>query len=404
MLRDGAVALHPKMRAMFDALAEAGVLAATRPASVGGQSLPSLVATAANAYLCAGNGSAAGLAMLTTEAAHLIESFGSDELRARYMHDLYAGRVTGTMALTEPHAGSSLGDITTKATPRADGTYNLTGSKIFISGGEHDLTENIVHMVLARIEGAPEGSRGVSLFCVPKLRPEGDAFVDNDVRCAGVLHKIGWRALPSVVLNFGEEGDCHGWLVGAPGRGLPQMFQMMNAARIGVGASAAAVAYAAYQEALRYARTRPQGRALTGRDAQGPQVAHHRAPRRAADAPAAEGHRRGGPLARARGGPLRRPRGARADDGERRRARRSSTSSPPWRRPFPRRRASKPTSSRCRSTAATATPRSTSPSSGCASRSSTASTRGRRAFRASTSSAARWSRAAARRSRRGPKR
>jgi butyryl-CoA dehydrogenase len=273
VLRDGAVALHPKMRAMFNALAEAGLLAATRPVSVGGQSLPSLVATAANAYLCAGNGSGAGLAMLTTEAAHLIESFGSDELRARYMHDLYAGRSTGTMCLTEPHAGSSLGDITTKATPRADGAYNLTGTKIFITFGEHDLTENIIHLVLARIAGAPEGSRGVSLFCVPRLRPDGDALVDNDVRCAGVLHKIGWRALPSVALNLGEGDNCRGWLVGTAGRGLAHMFQMMNAARIGVGASAAAVAYAAYQESLRYALTRPQGRALSGRDAQGPQVA-----------------------------------------------------------------------------------------------------------------------------------
>ncbi|MFO0645511.1 MAG: acyl-CoA dehydrogenase [Polyangiales bacterium] len=271
-LRDGAVALHPRMHRMFAALAEAGVLAATRPVDVGGQQLPALVSNAAGAYLCAGNASAAGLAMLTTEAAHLLESFGSEQLRARYMHDLYAGRATGTMCLTEPHAGSSLGDITTKAVPHGDGSHRITGSKIFISGGEHDLGVNIVHMVLARIEGAPDGSRGVSLFCVPKLRPDGDALVDNDVRCAGVLHKIGWRALPSVVLNLGESGDCHGWLVGAPGRGLPQMFQMMNAARIGVGLSAAAVAYAAYQESLLYARSRPQGRSLTGRDAQGPQV------------------------------------------------------------------------------------------------------------------------------------
>jgi len=264
-----AFAMHPKMRVMFTALADAGVLAATRPFEVGGQQLPSLVYTAASAYLCAGNSSAAGLAMLTSEAAHLIESFGSDELRARYVAPLYTGAMTGTMALTEPHAGSSLGDITTRATPHADGSYRISGAKIFISGGEHDLTDNIVHMVLARVEGAPRGTRGVSLFCVPKRRPDGAL---NDVRCAGVLHKIGWRALPSVALNFGEEGDCHGWLVGAAGRGLPQMFQMMNAARIGVGASAAATAYVAYQEALRYARSRPQGRALTARDGSSPQV------------------------------------------------------------------------------------------------------------------------------------
>ena len=271
-LRDGRVALHPSMRAMFTAMAEAGVLAATRPFAVGGQQLPSLVNTAAGAYLCAANCAGAGLAMLTTEAAHLIESFGDDALRARYMTALYEGRMTGTMALTEPHAGSSLGDITTRATPAPDGTYRISGSKIFISGGEHDLTDNIVHMVLARIDGAPPGSRGVSLFCVPKLRPEGEREVPNDVQCAGVLHKIGWRALPSVVLSFGEAGDCHGWLVGREGRGLPQMFQMMNAARIGVGMSAAAKACGAYHEALRYARERPQGRGLSARDAQGPQA------------------------------------------------------------------------------------------------------------------------------------
>ena len=138
------------------------------------------------------------------------------------------------------------------------GSYRLTGAKIFISGGEHDLTDNIVHLVLARVVGAPAGARGVSLFCVPKRRPDG-AF--NDVRCAGVLHKIGWRALPSVVLHFGEEDDCHAWLVGEEGRGLAQMFQMMNAARIGVGASAAATACVAYQESVRYARARQIGRA-----------------------------------------------------------------------------------------------------------------------------------------------
>jgi len=271
-LDHGAVRLHPAMHAAFEALAGSGLLAATRPVAVGGQQLPSLLMTAVAAYLSAAHPAAAGLAMLTTEAAHLIESFGDEDLRARYLEALYTGTMTGTMALTEPQAGSSLGDITTTARPAGDGTYRITGTKIFISGGAHDLTDNIVHLVLGRIEGAPEGTRGVSLFCVPRLRPEGEGVVGNDVHCTGVIHKIGWRALPSVVLSFGDAGDCHGWLVGAPGRGLPQMFQMMNAARTGVGVSGAAMAYAGYLESLAYARTRPQGRALTNRGT-GPQVA-----------------------------------------------------------------------------------------------------------------------------------
>ena len=272
-LRDGAVELHPAMKRMFAVLAEAGVLAATRPESVGGQQLPTLVATAANAYVCAGNAAGAGLAMLTTEAAHLLESFGSNALKARWMTALYEGRATGTMALTEPHAGSSLGDITTIASPAGDGTWRVRGAKIFISGGEHDLTDDIVHMVLARTDGAPAGARGVSLFCVPKRRDaDGGGTVPNDVTCTGVLHKIGWRALPSVALSYGDRGDCHGWLVGDEGRGLAQMFQMMNAARVGVGASAAATAYAGYREAVRYAVDRTQGRGLRSRDAKDPQV------------------------------------------------------------------------------------------------------------------------------------
>lgn len=271
-LVDGAVKLHPQMHAAFAALADSGLLSATRPYAVGGQQLPSLLMTAVAAYLSAAHPAAAGLAMLTTEAAHLLESFGDEALRGRYLDALYTGAMTGTMALTEPHAGSSLGDIRTKAVLAGDGTYRVTGTKIFISGGAHDLTDNIVHLVLARIEGAPEGTRGVSLFCVPQRRPEGDGWAFNDVHCAGVIHKIGWRALPSVVLSLGESGDCHGWLVGAPGRGLPQMFQMMNAARTGVGVSGAAMAYAAFLDSLAYARTRPQGRALHDRST-GPQAA-----------------------------------------------------------------------------------------------------------------------------------
>lgn len=249
------------------------MIAATRPEAVGGQQLPIAVATLAHAYLMAGNLSTTGLAWLTTGAAHLIEAFGDDVLRASFLEPMMSGRWTGTMALTEPHAGSSLGDLSTVATEAGDGTYRIRGAKIFISGGDHDAAENVVHLVLARIEGAPEGVKGISLFAVPARRPEhlGPGAADgplepNDVHVAGLIHKIGWRALPSLALSFGDEGECRGWLVGAPHRGLPQMFQMMNEARIGVGVTAAATASVAYHEALAYARERTQGRALGERD------------------------------------------------------------------------------------------------------------------------------------------
>ena len=175
------------------------------------------------------------------------------------------------MALTEPQAGSSLADVATKATP-AGGHFLISGSKIFISGGDHDLSENVVHLALARIDGAPAGIRGVSLFVVPKRRPENGSLVPNDVTTAGLVHKIGWKALPAAVLSFGEAGDCRGWLVGEPNQGVPYMFQLMNAARISVGADAVATASVAYQESLAYARTRPQGRPAGSRDPSKPQI------------------------------------------------------------------------------------------------------------------------------------
>jgi butyryl-CoA dehydrogenase len=222
----------------------------------------------------AANLSAYGFPGLSMGAARLLESFGSDELRARFMTRMYAGEWTGTMALTEPQAGSSLTDVKTTAT-RASGAehYLVRGSKIFISGGDHDLTPNIVHLTLARLSGAPPGIKGVSLLAVPKRRlgPTG-ALVSNDVSVAGVIHKIGWRGIPSVALNFGEQGDCHGWLVGEPHRGIAYMFQMMNEARLMVGLFGVATAAVAYQESLAYAKVRVQGRPLGGKDPEAPQV------------------------------------------------------------------------------------------------------------------------------------
>ncbi len=260
----GRIITHPLMKTIYPQLIELGVIGATRPVAVGGQQLPRLVAALASTYLMAGNLSACAYIGLTSAAAHLIETFGSAELQREFMARMYSGEWTGTMALTEPQAGSSLADVKTRATPvpMGDGSYRIKGSKIFISGGDHDLADNVVHLTLARIDGAPAGVRGISLFAVPQRRLANGRLHDNDVSVAGMIHKIGWRGLPSLALEFGERDDCHGWLVGEPGRGLACMFQMMNEARLMVGANGVATASVAYHEAVEYARQRPQGRPL----------------------------------------------------------------------------------------------------------------------------------------------
>ncbi|NRA33010.1 MAG: acyl-CoA dehydrogenase [Polyangiaceae bacterium] len=260
-----------RMKDLYPRLVELGMTNATRPKDAGGQQLPCVIMGVCAAYLSAANVSATCFATLSIGAGHLIEAFGSHILRERYMAPIYSGEWTGTMALTEPHAGSSLGDVATKALPTDGEHYLISGSKIFISGGDNSFSENIVHLALARIEGAPAGIRGISLFVVPAKRLEGTDLVDNDVTPTGTFHKMGWRALPSIALTFGEAGDCHGYLVGEPHRGMRYMFQMMNEARIGVGLHAAATALVAYEESLAYAKERPQGRALKGK-ADGPQV------------------------------------------------------------------------------------------------------------------------------------
>ena len=275
-LVDGQVKVHPAMRELWPRFAELGLINATRPVEVGGQQVPVTLSTLGTAYLMAGNLAAYGYSGLTSGAAHLIEAFGDAGLKRDYMEPMYAGRWAGTMALTEPQAGSSLSDVKTRARPTAAGHYLLDGNKVFISGGDQDVTENIVHLALGRIAGAPAGIRGVSLFCVPKKRWEGAGadrkLIDNDCASAGVFHKMGWRGLPSIALNFGERGDCHGWLVGEPNRGISYMFQMMNEARIMVGMNATATASAAFHESLEYAKQRTQGRPLNSRDPSSPQV------------------------------------------------------------------------------------------------------------------------------------
>ncbi|MFJ4373247.1 acyl-CoA dehydrogenase [Pseudomonas japonica] len=268
------VTLIPETQVAWNAFAEAGFLAAHHDFSDGGLQLPEVLLRACMAYFNAANIATTAYPFLSIGAANLIKSFAAAELRARFLPPMLAGRFSGTMALTEPGQGSALGDLRTLARPAADGSYRLFGQKMFISGGDHALTENIVHMVLARIEGAPAGARGISLFLVPKvlLDENGQPGARNDVVLAGLLHKLGYRNTTSTVLAFGEREGAVGYLVGEANQGLAYMFQMMNEARIGVGLGAACLAYQSYIHALAYARERPQGRLASCKDPQTPQV------------------------------------------------------------------------------------------------------------------------------------
>ncbi|WP_078084610.1 acyl-CoA dehydrogenase [Microbulbifer mangrovi] len=269
------VTLIEETRTAWNAFAEAGFLAAHYDFDEGGMQLPEVILRTAMAQINAANVSTAAYPFLTLGAANLVRSFACDVLRDTYLPPMMDGRYAGTMALTEPDQGSALGDIRTTATPTDDGSYRLRGQKMFISGGDQSITENIVHMVLARIKDAPPGVKGISLFLVPKLIPGADGQPDtrNDVKLAGLLHKMGYRNTTSTVLNFGEASDgAVGYLVGEPHRGLHYMFQMMNEARIGVGSGAAVLGYRGYLHALQYARERPQGRLPSNRDPQSRQV------------------------------------------------------------------------------------------------------------------------------------
>ncbi len=268
------VTLIPETQAAWDAFAEAGFLAAHHDFTDGGLQLPEVLLRACMAYFNAANIATTAYPFLSIGAANLIKSFAAPELQARFLAPMLAGRFSGTMALTEPGQGSALGDLRTLARPAADGSYRLFGQKMFISGGDHELTENIVHLVLARIEGAPAGAKGISLFLVPKVLVDdaGQLGARNDVALAGLLHKLGYRNTTSTVLSFGERVGAIGYLVGEPHQGLAYMFQMMNEARIGVGLGAACLAYQSYIHALDYARERPQGRLASSKSPQTPQV------------------------------------------------------------------------------------------------------------------------------------
>ena len=265
--RDGHVRTHPQLKRIFRAVADAGWFTATTELERGGTQLPYSVFSSAQLIFEAANNSAQGYLGVSTGALDLIASFGNEVLRATYMPPMMEGRWQGTMALTEPQAGSSLSDIRTSATPMPDGSYHITGQKIFISAGEHEACENFIHLTLARIEGAPAGTKGISLFVVPKFLPGGEgSLAYNHVQCVADFQKMGQRGYATTHLIFGEQGATKAFLVGEPHKGLSYMFQMMNAARIVVGQTAAAVASAAYHYALQYATERPQGRPIGGKD------------------------------------------------------------------------------------------------------------------------------------------
>ena len=268
----GKVRVHPSVREMMRAFGEGGWIGSTAPMEQGGQQLPLTLSATCRFVFAAANYSASVYPMLTSGAAHLIASFGSEELIETYVEKMFSGQWSGTMALTEPQAGSSLADLKTVAQPTDQGYYLMNGQKIFISNGDHDGADNVVHLMLARVEGAPPGVKGISLFVVPKLRPNGGDLQSNDVAVAGIYHKLGYRGAPLTQLSMGENNDCRGWVVGEPNRGLMYMFQMMNEARIDVGSGAAAIATAAYHASLEYARTRPQGRKPGAKDPSTPQV------------------------------------------------------------------------------------------------------------------------------------
>ncbi len=268
------VQIIPEVKEALNKYYQAGMLAATHEYDLGGMQLPTTVAFAASCYFSAANISTIGYPFLSGANANLIKAFGTDEQKQMFLEPLLSGRFMGTMALTEPQAGSSLSDIKTSAVPGNDGTYLITGNKIFISAGDHELSENIIHLVLAKIKGAPPGVKGISLFIVPKfmVTKEGSIGERNDVALAGLIHKMGYRGTTSTMLNFGENGGAKGYLVGEPHKGLSYMFMMMNEARIGVGMGAAVLGYTGYLQALNYARERPQGRHPQGKDATSSQV------------------------------------------------------------------------------------------------------------------------------------
>jgi alkylation response protein AidB-like acyl-CoA dehydrogenase len=275
------VHLIPEVKAALDVFAQTGLIASNMDEAVGGMQLPHVVSGACFAWFQAANVGTSSYPFLTIGNANLLIEHGTPELVERFVPPMVQGRFFGTMCLSEPQAGSSLADVATRAEPQDDGAYRLFGNKMWISAGEHELSENIVHLVLARIPGSPSGVKGISLFVVPKVLVEenGSPGERNDVVLAGLNHKMGYRGTTNTLLNFGEgvhapggRAGAVGYLVGEQHRGLAYMFHMMNEARIGVGSGATALGYTGYLKSLQYARERPQGRPIAAKDPSAPQV------------------------------------------------------------------------------------------------------------------------------------
>jgi len=260
--KDGKIIVHPQVKTMMEKGGELGMIGGVFDYEDGGMQIPGLAFQAANFIMEAANNHLPGYTGLTTGAAGLILAYANQELKDTYTPKMLAGEWGGTMCLTEPHAGSSLSDIKTAAYPQEDGSYKIKGQKIFISGGDHEYCENVVHLLLARVKGAPAGTKGISLFVVPKRRITEGGLVPNDVQTAGDFQKMGQKGYCTTHLVFGENEDCQAWLVGEENRGLTYMFKMMNEARIGVGRGGVAIASAAYHASLQYANERPQGRRI----------------------------------------------------------------------------------------------------------------------------------------------
>ena len=271
------VTTTPGFKEAYQQYAEGGWQGLQHPADFGGQGLPKTIGAACGEMLNSANMAFALCPLLTDGAIEALLTAGSDELKATYLEKLISGQWTGTMNLTEPQAGSDLAAVRTRAEPQPDGTFKIFGTKIYITYGEHDMAENIVHLVLARVVGAPEGVKGISLFVVPKFLVKGDGSLGarNDVHCVSIEHKLGIKASPTAVLQFGDNGGGVGFLVGQENRGLEYMFIMMNAARYAVGVQGIAIAERAYQKAVQYARDRVQSRPVDGSlPAAGP-IIHH---------------------------------------------------------------------------------------------------------------------------------
>jgi hypothetical protein len=272
-LEAGQVTVPESFHKAYQLYCEGGWAALAVTPDMGGQGFPMSINCAAMELFGAANQALLMYPGLTTGSARLIQLYGDEEQQRTYMDKMYTGEWAGTMCLTEPQAGSDVGALRTKAVRRPDGAYSISGNKIFISAGDHDLTENIVHMVLARVEGAPPGTKGISIFIVPKKRIAEGSLVDNDVVCTAVERKLGIHGSATCALNFGEKGDCVGYLLGAENEGMRIMFNMMNEARLVVGLQGLAQASNAYLHALRYAKERVQGPEISAmRDPLAPKV------------------------------------------------------------------------------------------------------------------------------------